>query len=114
MTRRCALHDAPFKNDTARWCKGSNPGDTCDSVEVIDDPFPHYPRMLPLAALLMLSSRVNHPGWLEFLITAQRMGFGIDQPGDHDLSEEDWREMSLRRVSILVASFDRMMGVSHD
>lgn len=114
MTRRCALHNAAFKNDTARWCKGSNPNDTCDPVEVTDNPLPHHPRMLPATALMMLGSRASQPGWLEFLLIAKQEGFGLDQPGDDELSDARWQEVALSRVMALTLSFDRMMGMNDD
>jgi hypothetical protein len=101
MTVFCNVHHAPFKEGVTRWCKRSSPGDRC---EVDKSTLP--PRRLPMTALFMLGSRADHPGWLAFLMQAKREGFGIDQPGDHDLSEERWREMAETRMSVLVHAFD--------
>lgn len=97
----CRVHRSTFKNASSRWCKASNPNDVC---EVDKATLP--PRMLPPVALLMLGSRADHPGWLEFLLQAKREGFGIDQPGDHDLTDEQWRDIAEIRVSVLVSAFD--------
>ena len=97
----CNVHHAPFKDGVTRWCKKSNPSDRC---EVDKTSLP--PRRLPVEALFMLGSRVDAPGWLAFLLQAKREGFGIDQPGDHDMDEERWQEIATIRVRVLVRAFD--------
>lgn len=101
MTVWCNVHHAPFKEGVTRWCKRSNPGDTC---EVDKSSLP--PRRLPTEALLMLGSLADKPGAVTFLLRAKQEGFGIDQPGDHDLSDERWQEVANARVRALVMSFD--------
>lgn len=97
----CNTHHAPFKDGVTRWCKKSNPGDHC---EVDQSSLP--PRRLPMTALFMLGKNAEQPGWLAFLIKAKEQGFGIDQPGDHDLSEEQWTNVAMVRVSSLAAAFE--------
>lgn len=99
---RCRIHNAPFKEGVTRWCRKSNPADTCEI-----DPSSLPPRQLPVAALFMLGSKADEPGWLAFLISAKQQGFGFNQPNDHDLSEERWQEVALARVSVLVRAFEQ-------
>lgn len=102
---RCRVHDAPFKEGVTRWCKKSDPSDTCE-IDTTSLP----PRQLPVTALLMLGHKAEEPGWLIFLLEAKRQGFGLDQPGDHDLSEERWQEIALARVSALARAFEQAVA----
>lgn len=63
------------------------------------------PRTLPLVALLMLGQASNEPGVLAFLRDAQDEGFGLDQPGDQALSDDEWERIATNRVEILLAAF---------
>jgi hypothetical protein len=98
----CNVHHAPFKDGVTRWCKKSNPGDTC---EVDKSNLP--PRMPPARVLLRLGSYADQPGFAQFLADAQAIGFGLAQPGDHDMDDERWAEVSDLRVRALIASFHR-------
>jgi hypothetical protein len=64
------------------------------------------PRQLPVTALLILGAKAEEPGWLIFLMEAKKQGFGLDQAGDHDLSEDRWRDVAVARVSALARAFD--------
>lgn len=101
---RCKVHNAPFKTNTSRWCKGSNPTDVCEAAPAPSEP--EAPRMLPPTAMFMLGSRADVPGWISFLSIAQDEGFGFHQPGDNDLDEERWKEIAEIRMSALVSAFD--------
>lgn len=71
-----------------------------------DDKSTLPPRRLPATALFMLGSRADQPGWVSFLLRAKAEGFSLDQPGDHDLSDEGWREVAETRISALCMAFD--------
>jgi len=68
------------------------------------DPMPRRP---PAQVLFMLGSMAQEPGFLQFLLDARDAGFGLDQPGDHDMTAERWAEVSDLRVRALIASFRR-------
>lgn len=102
MNDICSTHNAPFKNDVALWCKKSEPKDECVRVAPSE-------RRPPLMAILMLGSRASVPGWLTFLQIANAEGYGINQPGDENLSDEDWEAMAELRVNVLVSAFDTLI-----
>ncbi len=101
----CNVHHSTFKTPTSRWCKKSNPHDVC---EVDKSTLP--PRQLPMKALFLLGSRADRPGWLSFLQHAQREGYVLDHPTDHDLTDEEWEDMAEMRLTVLVRAFDTFMA----
>lgn len=65
-------------------------------------------RELPGAAALVLGhASIERPGLLAFLQDAQADGFGINQPGDDALDDEEWASIATTRVNILVNAYRR-------
>lgn len=64
------------------------------------------PRMPAPQAILILGSYADKPGFVQFLLDAKELGFGLEQPGDKDLDEEKWKEISTNRVRALCMSYD--------
>lgn len=63
-------------------------------------------RQPPASVLIRLAHTTQeHPGFVDWLAQKASEGFGLGQPGDNDLSDEQWAETSELRYSILERTF---------
>lgn len=62
-------------------------------------------RVPPIEAVLPLGRYATEPGFAAFLLGCAADGFGLDQPGDDDLTEVEWKEAVTTRVRILCGAW---------
>lgn len=63
------------------------------------------PRTPSMTALMIIGRYAGEPGWLTFLKQAQAAGFGLNQPGDEDLDDERWEQVSTLRATALASAY---------
>ena len=62
-------------------------------------------RLPPVQSIIELGLHASEPGFVQFLLDARDDGFDVNQPGDDDLSDEEWNEISAMRVRVLVSAW---------
>lgn len=71
----------------------------------ITDHFPR-PRMLPMESLYLLGLAGSEEGFVEFLMGLRDDGFNLWEPGDNELSLDEWDALATSRVRTVLTAWE--------